>query len=59
MQGWEWVDEGKHGSHKWGFIADQPGDALEVDIALSDVRFANNELTIGLGFLVRPLNPKP
>ena len=48
-----WVNEGKPGqSAKWGFVAHSPADNLEVDVELEGVQAINNELTIGLGFLV-------
>ncbi len=31
--GWEWVDEGRHGNHKWGFVANQSGSWLELQLS--------------------------
>ncbi len=53
MQGFNWTNEGKAGkSPKWGFVARNPGDNLTVEVPLEGVQTVNNELTIGLGFLV-------
>ena len=27
-QGWSWVNEGKHGLAKWGWVSDKPGNKL-------------------------------
>ena len=51
-QGFQWVNEGKSDSPKWGFVARQPGDALEVDVPLEGAALRDNTLTIGLGFLL-------
>ena len=52
-QGFTWVNEGKPGkSPKWGYVAKNPGDNLLVDVSLEGVATRNNELTVGLGFLV-------
>lgn len=51
VQGFEWVDEGKHpGKHKWGYVAWQPGASIEVDVPLPPGRPDNSSAyTIGLG----------
>lgn len=52
-QGFVWTNEGKPGhSDKWGFVAHNPGDNLAVEVGLTGIQAVNNELTIGLGFLV-------
>ncbi len=32
-QGFEWVDEGKHGTHKWGYVATRPGSTLDLQLS--------------------------
>ena len=54
LQGFVWKNEGRPGqSAKWGFVAHSPNDNLELDVGLEGVQAIGNELTIGLGFLVR------
>ena len=31
--GWQWVDEGRHGNHKWGFVANESGSWLELQLS--------------------------
>ncbi len=31
--GWQWVDEGHHANHKWGFVANQSGSWLELQLS--------------------------
>lgn len=44
-QGFEWVDEGKHGTHKWGYVATQPGSTL--DLQLSTQISSSNQSSAG------------
>ena len=52
LQGFQWVNEGRPDSPKWGFVARQPGDSLEVDVPLEGADLLDKNLTIGLGFLL-------
>ncbi len=33
-QGWAWVDEGKNGQAKWGWVSDKPGSKLLFKVSL-------------------------
>eukprot|EP00798_Chlamydomonas_sp_ICE-L_P030737 gene30737-35773_t len=33
--GWEWVDEGKNGQHKWGYVSELPGSKLTMNINIT------------------------
>ena len=34
LQGWEWLNEGKNGRHKWGYISTVPGTSMEILVRL-------------------------
>ena len=34
MQGWSWVNEGKHGQAKWGWVSDEPGSKLVFKVTI-------------------------
>ncbi len=34
MQGWDWVNEGKHGQAKWGWVSDKPGSKLVFKVTI-------------------------
>jgi len=40
-QGWTWVDEGKNGQAKWGWVSDKPGSKLRFTVSLPTPSFAN------------------
>lgn len=35
-QGWQWLDEGKGGKPKWGFVTDEVGAKLMVELDMKE-----------------------
>jgi hypothetical protein len=45
--GWQWMDEGQHGNHKWGYVASNVGSWLELQLptAFTSNSGVNSSLT--------------